>query len=89
MYKVVYTKNAQKDLKKLELKNAQRIIKKISHYSRQKNPLGFAKPLKNILLGQYRFKIGNYRVIFDVGKNGKIRILFILSIKHRKRVYRI
>ncbi|MBD3330337.1 hypothetical protein GF354_02280 [Candidatus Peregrinibacteria bacterium] len=88
MFDVVYTKKARKDLRTIDLKISQKIIEKVFHYSQQKNPLKFAKKLKGSILGDYRFRIGNYRVIFDVDKKGNIKILLILSVKHRREVYR-
>ncbi len=87
MHEIIYTKHARQDLKKLEKTIAERIIKKIYFFSQQKNALTFAKKLKNPEIGEYRFRIGDYRVIFDVDKKGNIQILIILKIKHRKDIY--
>jgi mRNA-degrading endonuclease RelE of RelBE toxin-antitoxin system len=38
-------------------------------------------------LGPYRFRIGDYRAIFDVDENNNIKILLILTIGHRKDIY--
>lgn len=89
MHKVIYTEHARHDLKRLQLKVARKILEKIYFFSQQKNPLSFAKKLKNPDLGQYRFRIGDYRALFDVDKNGRILILIILKIKHRKDVYNL
>lgn len=88
MYKVIYTNKAIKDLEKIELQISQRIIKKINEYKTTNNPLIFAKRLTDSADGQYRFRIGDYRAIFDLDKNGEIKILLILKIKHRKEVYK-
>ncbi len=87
MHEVVYTKKARKDLKSIDLKVAQRIIDKVFHYSKQKDPLEFAKKLKGAILGNYRFRVGNYRVVFDVDKKGNIKVLLVLAVKHRREVY--
>lgn len=87
MYEVIYSENAIKDLKKIEKKIAQRIIKKIVFFSEQKNIFNFSKPLKNLGEGRHRLRIGDYRAIFKIDKNGEIQILMILNIKHRKEVY--
>lgn len=76
-------------MKKLEIKTARRIINKILYFSQQKDPITFAKRLTNADIGRFRFRIGDYRAIFDADKNGKIQILMILRIKHRKDVYRL
>ncbi|MBI5412605.1 type II toxin-antitoxin system RelE/ParE family toxin [Candidatus Peregrinibacteria bacterium] len=87
MHQIIYAHHARQDLKRLELRIAQRIIKKILFFSQQKNPLIFAKRLTNAALGEYRFRVGDYRILFDVDSKGAIQILMILGIKHRKDVY--
>ena len=44
----------------------------------------YQKAIKDIELGQYRFRIGDYRVVFDIEKN---RII-ILALGHRRDIYR-
>ena len=87
MYSIFYTESARQDLLKLEKKTAQRIIKKIAFFRNQKKPLSFAKSLKNASLGQYRFCVGSYRVIFDVDTKGNLHLLMILKVTHQKDVY--
>jgi mRNA interferase RelE/StbE len=80
---VYYTRKAKNDLVGLPKNIQKRIVMKIYFYSRQENPLKFAKPLKNSLEGQFRFRIGDYRVFFDLIENK----IFILNIKHRSKYY--
>jgi len=85
---IIYTKKALKNLKKLPLNQACKIVKKISYYCRPGEPLSFAKRLKHPAFGEYRFRIGDFRAIFDLDKKGNINILYILTIRHRKDVYK-
>ncbi len=62
----------------------ERILKKLQFYSLQENPLTFAEKLKDQRFGEYRFRIGDYRILFDVKKN----VLFILKVGHRKEIYK-
>lgn len=87
-YQQNYTKRALEDLTALPKSIAQKIVDKIAFYIKQENPLFFAKKLTNSEAGQYRFRIGDYRAIFDLDKNSEIKILLILRIKHRKEVYK-
>ena len=87
MYTIFYTQGARRDLDGVDFSVSQRIVQKIFFYSRQKNPLSFAKRLHDARFGHYRFRIGDYRAIFDVEKTGMIHVLMILRIKHRKDVY--
>ena len=84
---VVYTKKAYKDLNALPIKESKKILDKIGYFSRQKNPLLYAKKMQNLKFGTYRFRIGDFRALFDVGNNGDVKILLILTVKHRKDVY--
>ncbi len=86
-YKIQLTLKAKKDFLSLDINVQKRIVQKLRFYISEKNCLEYAKKLKNPRLGTYRFRIGDYRIIFDVNKRGKISILLILKIKHRKDVY--
>ena len=86
-YQVHYTQRAVEDLADLPNVIAKRIYNKVRWFAAQSEPLTFAKILNNFDMGKYRFRIGDYRVVFDVSKTGTIHILMILRIKHRKDVY--
>lgn len=88
MHEIVYTKKARKDLRAIDFSVAKRVVAKVFEYSKHRDPLKFAKRLKGTELGTYRFRIGDYRVVFDVDKNGGLKILLILAVKHRKEVYK-
>ena len=87
-YKVVYSKNSQKNLSKLQPKLAQRILKKVEEYSRLKDPMKMAKKLKGFSHETFRFRVGDYRVIFRLDpKSNKLVVLVVLKIAHRKEIY--
>ena len=82
IYRLVYTKRAVKDIHKLEPKVKSRIGTALLQL--QTDPIGHAKRLTNSSLGTYRFRIGDYRVIFDLdGEN-----IVVLRVGHRKDIYR-
>jgi mRNA interferase RelE/StbE len=83
---VFYTSSSRKDLKKLDSKIAQKIVKTVFTYT-SKNSLEKAKKLSGIFEGLYRYRIGEYRVIFQY-KNKEVYIVTILKIKHRKDIYK-
>lgn len=87
MYKVIYSENSVKDLRRIDKTVAQRIIKKIKSFSEKKDIKLYSKALKGFE-GKYRFRIGDYRAIFTIDDSGKIHILMILNVKHRKDIYR-
>ena len=84
---VNYTKNARRDIKKLDRQDGLVIASKIEFYSQQKNPLKYAKKLKPPFDDLYRFKIGEYRAVFETDSKGSILLLTILKIGHRKNIY--
>ena len=88
MIKINYSKQADKDLEKLDSLTREKIIKKIYYFSKQEKFLKFAKQLSGYKNKRYRFRIGHYRAVFRIDKKGQIKILLILKIKHRKEIYR-
>jgi mRNA interferase RelE/StbE len=85
---VIYSNDALDQLKKLDAIIAKRIVIKIADNALQDDPLSRAKPLQGNLSGKYRYRIGDYRAIFVLDDNGRLVLLTILSIKHRKGIYR-
>lgn len=75
---------AAREIEKLPPQIRKRILKKLKFYSLQKNPLRFAEKLKDYGFGEYRFRVGDYRALFDV-ENHKI---IILKIGDRKDIYK-
>ena len=81
--KIFYTQTAVTDLKRLPRDAQKRIATKMRFYAAQKQPLKFAERLTDAREGQYRFRVGAYRVIFDVEKNE----VWVLKIGKRSEVY--
>ena len=86
-FKIILSKKSKSQLLKLDYTISNRIITKLEYFEKQRNPFVYAKKLKDRTLGQYRFRIGGYRILFDVNDEGVLVVLYILSIKHRKDVY--
>jgi len=85
--KIVYTKKSVKDLQKLEHILAQKIVKKIKYYTRQEDLFSFAKKLNPPFDDLYRFRISEYRAVFEIDKTNRLTLLLILKIDHRKNIY--
>ena len=83
-YKLKIESRARKDLQSLDPIVQKRIAKKLRYFIEQSDPLQFAKKLVDSSGGDYRWRVGNYRVVFDVSGE-EIRLL---RIQHRKDVYR-
>ena len=85
--RVQYTQKSLRDLQKLGPATARVIVQKIRFYTEQENPLRYAKKLKQPFDDLYRFRIGNYRAVFELGNTGHMLFLTILKIGDRKDVY--
>ncbi len=80
MIYIIWDEKANRELNKLEVLIAKRIVKKVKELS--ENPYsGDVKKLK----GEegFRLRVGDYRIIFTIEKN---RII-ILKVGHRKNIY--
>ena len=81
-YRLVYTKRAIRNIEKLDTVVKKQISSKILLLA--KDPLKNAKKLIDFRLGQYRRRIGNYRIIFDIEGSD----IVVLRIRHRKEIYK-
>ena len=86
-YQAQWTHKALKDLLLIGNSIADRITKKVDAYCSNANPLRYAKALKGDFQGLYRFRIGDYRAVFQKQADGTLTILLILRVKHRKDIY--
>ena len=80
--RVQFTSTADEQLDRLPRRLQKRIVEKLELYSQQPDPLKFAEPLTGS--SEYRFRIGDYRVIFEVLHDA----LWVTAIKRRDEAYR-
>ena len=75
-----------KDLKKLDKGTAKRILRYISDIESLDDPRARGKALTGNLVGFWRYRVGDYRVIVEIQDNQ----LVILALKaaHRSEAYR-
>ena len=83
-YCIVFAGSSKKDLDKLDQTTRKRIAKKLQFFIDQEDPLVYSRQLVHSSIGSYRFRVGHYRIVFDLDGN----VLQVVSIKHRKDVYR-
>ena len=81
-YRLVYTQKAVRDIDRLDSRVKNRIGTTLLRF--KDNPLQYAERLTNSELGGYRFRIGDYRVIFDIEGND----IVVLRAGHRKEIYK-
>ncbi len=83
-YRLTIYKRAKKDLESLGPILQKRIARKLKFYINHEDPLAFATKLVDSKDGNFRWRIGHYRVVFDVKGN----IIKLLRVQHRKDVYK-
>ena len=81
-FEVNFSERAAKEFKKLDKQVQNRIIEKLTEYASSEN-LSEAKKLVNSDLGQWRYRVGDYRIIFDLAGNE----IQVLKVAHRSEVY--
>jgi len=84
VYKVVYLDRVEEDLKKLDRSTVKKILGRIEDYF-AKDPRALGKPLRGEFQGYWRYRWGDYRVIYKISER-EILIL-VLRISHRKDAY--
>ena len=84
MYKIVYSKDIEKDLAKLPKDEIRKILLKIDYLSEDPRPIG-SKLLQGSMNGFYRIRSGNYRIVYEIFDNHLV--VSVVRIAHRGRVY--
>lgn len=86
MYTLKYSERAMKQLKKLD-KGTQKLILTwvAKNLENSDNPRIKGKGLTANRSGEWRYRVGNYRIICDI--RDKELIILALSIGHRRNIY--
>ena len=85
-YRVEYTEKAVKNLRKLDKHTRRLIIAWIDkNIENCENPRVHGKGLVENKSGQWRYRIGDYRVICEI-KDSEV-IVLVLEVGHRREVY--
>jgi len=82
IYRLVYTKRSVEDIQKLDTLARRRIGDRLR--SLENDPLGKSRKLLNPRIGTYRYRIGDYRAVFDISG----RDVVVLRVGHRREIYR-
>ena len=80
--KYIFTPTAEDQFDRLTSPQRRRISVKMRFYAAQSDPLKFAEALTGS--NEYRFRVGDYRVIFEVLHD----IIWVIAIKRRDEAYR-
>ena len=83
-YKFRFKPTGEKYFNKLPRDVQERIVKKLEYFENSGDPLEFSERLINYELGEYRFRVGNYRIITEISDG----TIFILLVGHRRDIYK-
>lgn len=83
MFDIKFTPRGAKDLQKLPKDLQERIIKKLTFFANQENPLIFSTSLVNLPPATHRFRVGNYRIAFYI----EVQTIYVERVRHRREVY--
>lgn len=85
-YKVEYTKTAQKLIKKMDRYIQVMIMRWITNNLVDCTDLRIhGKALRGNLKNQWRYRIGNYRILCDI-EDDKL-IILVINVGHRREIY--
>jgi len=84
MYELIYSPSALKQLEKLNKEIKERVIAALERLRIRPESCDIKKLVG---ISGYRFRVGDYRVIFDMEKDKLI--ILVLQIGHRKNIYKI
>lgn len=79
-----FTKSAVRDLDRLSVDIRRRIMDKLVWYAAQAEPLKLAHRLVDSGLGTFRYRVGDWRVVFGLENN----IMVVLVVDRRDKIYK-
>lgn len=86
-YKVEYSKAAQKQIKKMDRYTQVMIMRWITkNLVGCNDPRAHGKGLKGNLKNQWRYRVGNYRILCDI-EDDKL-IILVINVGHRREIYK-
>lgn len=77
-----FSLKAEKDIRALDPVAQKRLRKKLLELA--EDPISRSKKLVNSEMGSYRYRVGDYRVVFDISGH----TICVLRVGHRREIYR-
>lgn len=87
MYNIIFTKDAEKSIKKLSEEVKRDLKSYIIQLAEYADIISHKKLKGNYYADMYKLRIGNYRVIYSIDKRNMVIIIEFAG--HRKNIYKI
>lgn len=84
MYEVYLERAAERDLKRFSVEDFHRVIPRIKALAKEPRPPGCRKITGS--RSDWRIRIGDYRVIYEVDE--KKKVVKVMRVRHRREAYR-
>ena len=84
--KIIYSEKALKQLKKLSKSISDRIVDYMEEVAKLKDPRERGKILVGNLVGFWRYRVGDYRILCRI-RDDKL-IISVVEIGHRRNIYK-
>jgi mRNA interferase RelE/StbE len=81
---ITFSERARREWSRLERTVQDQLHKKLNTYLQSGQPLEFAERLHGPELGGYRFRVGDYRIVFDLEGD----TIHVLRVGNRKDIYK-
>lgn len=85
-YKIIFSRVGNKSLEKLPKPVRTQILKKLTYLASLNTPMKSAKKLEG-MKNRYRWRIGDYRAVFEKNNQGELVLLVIVNVAHRQNIY--
>lgn len=85
-WRIEIDKDVQRSMKKLERQVAKRIVAKLREISQLEDPRSMGKALVGNLVGLWRYRVGDYRIVCDI-EDG-VLVILVVDVEHRSKVYK-
>jgi len=86
MYRILFTHSARRFFEQADAalqRRLQRCFERLQADPRRQPNI---KPLKGRFAGHYRYRVGDYRVVYRIDDEDRVVVIVIIS--HRREVYR-
>jgi mRNA interferase RelE/StbE len=81
-----FDERALRELQKLDRQAQKEIIAYLEErIATKEDPRKFGKPLRAQLVGLWRYRVGDYRVLCQI--EDEVLLVLVVSVGHRKNVY--